>query len=445
MSASPLDSALFGGLLGDPEIAAILSDDAEIAAIIRVEGALATVQARLGIIPALAGRDLAERLAEIRIAPDKLAAGVARDGVIAPSLVAALRDELPPELAHWLHWGMTSQDAQDTALVLRLRHVLQLFDQRLEKLIGDLARLARAGNDLPCLARTRMQAAAPTLFGLRVAQWFAPLIRHRQRLIELRPRLLTVQLGGAAGNLGVFGDQALPLMDGLADELGVTRAEPWHKGRDRFEELAGWLAMVASSLGTIGADVALLSQSEIGEIRLAGAGGSSTLPQKQNPVLAEVLVSLARQAATLAGGVHQAGLHVNERDGAAWTLEWLTVPQLIATTGAALGLARDLVGAIQIDSDRVYANLDATRGLVLAEAASFVLAARMPRAEAAALVKKAVEATMRGQGHLLDHLAAIAPGDMDWSALRQDGAGLAPARALLERLLALASASLTAG
>lgn len=442
MSASPLDSVLFGGLLGDPEIAALLSDEAEITAIIRAESALATVQARLGIIPAQAGRDLSARLAEIQIAPEKLAAGVAKDGVIAPALVAALRAELPPEPAHWLHWGMTSQDAQDIALVLRLRDMLELFDRRLADLIRDLARLARTGENLPCLARTRMQAAAPTLFGLKVAQWFAPLVRHRQRLHELQPRLLAVQLGGAAGNIAVFGDRALPLMDGLADELGLSRAEPWHKGRDRIEELAGWLAMVASSLGTIGADVALLSQSEIGEIRLAGAGGSSTLPQKQNPVLAEILVSLARHAATLAGGVHQAGIHVNERDGAAWTLEWLTLPQLIATTGAALRRALDLVGAIRIDTDRVDANLDATRGLVLAEAASFALAARLPRAEAAALVKKAVEATMRGQGHLLDHLAAIAPGDMDWSTLKQDGAGLAPARALLERLLALAAASL---
>jgi 3-carboxy-cis,cis-muconate cycloisomerase len=445
MSASPLDSVLFSGLLGDPEIAALLSAEAEIAAMIQAESALATVQARLGIIPAQAGREMSAHLAKIRIAPEKLTAGVARDGVIAPALVAALRSTLPPDLAQWLHWGMTSQDAQDIALVLRLKKALALLDGRLEGLIRDLARLAQNGSDLPCLARTRMQAAAPTLFGLRVAQWFAPLIRHRQRLVEFRPRLMAVQIGGAAGNLAVFGEQALPLMDAVADELGLTRAEPWHSGRDRLEELAGWLAMVASSLGTIGADVALLSQSEIGEIRLAGAGGSSTLPQKQNPVLAEILVSLARQAATLAGGVHQAGIHVNERDGAAWTLEWLTLPQLIATTGAALKRAHDLVGAIQIDTDRVHANLEATHGLVLAEAASFALAARMPRAEAAAIVKKAVEANSRDQGHLLDHLAAIAPAGADWDALRQDGAGLGPARALLERLLALAAASLTAG
>jgi 3-carboxy-cis,cis-muconate cycloisomerase len=445
MSASPLDSVLFGGLLGDPEMAALLSAEAEIAAMIQAEGALATVQARLGIIPAQAGREMSAHLARIRIAPEQLSAGVARDGVIAPALVAALRTALPPDLAQWLHWGMTSQDTQDIALVLRLKKVLALLDGRLEGLIRDLARLARNGSDLPCLARTRMQAAAPTLFGLRVAQWFAPLIRHRQRLVEFRPRLMAVQLGGAAGNLAVFGDQALPLMDALADELGLTRAEPWHTGRDRLEELAGWLAMVASSLGTIGADVALLSQGEIGEIRLAGAGGSSTLPQKQNPVLAEILVSLARQAATLAGGVHQAGIHVNERDGTAWTLEWLTLPQLIATTGVALKRAHDLVGAIQIDTDRVHANLEATRGLVLAEAASFALAARMPRAEAAALVKKAVEAKSRDQGHLLDHLASIAPAGADWDALRKDGAGLGPARALLDRLLALAAASLTAG
>jgi 3-carboxy-cis,cis-muconate cycloisomerase len=444
MSLSPLDSALYRGLLGDPEIAVLLSDEAEIAAMIRAESALARVQTRLGIIPADAGALLSRHLDQITIKPEQLAAGVARDGVVAPALVATLRAALPNEVANWLHWGVTSQDVQDIALILRLRDVLALFDQRLRGLIAELARLARASSDLPCLARTRMQAAAPTLFGLRIAQWFAPLVRHRERLREMRPRLLAIQLGGAAGNLSAFGPRALDLMDALADELGLSRAEPWHTGRDRFEELAGWLAMVASSLGTIGADIALLTQGEVAEIRIAGSGGSSTLPQKQNPVLAEVLVSLARHAATLAGGAHQAGIHINERDGMAWTLEWLTLPQLVATTGTALCRARDLVGSIQIDARRVQANLDATHGLVLAEAASFALAAHMPRAEAAALVKQAVEAATRAGGHLLDHLAKTAPTGVDWEGLRQDAAGLDPARALLERLQEAASASLRA-
>ncbi|MGL5445882.1 MAG: lyase family protein [Rhabdaerophilum sp.] len=445
MSVTPLDSALYRGLLGDPDIVSWLSDEAEIAAMIRAERALAIVQARLGIIPTEAGRWLAEHLSHIHIAPETLAAGVAKDGVVAPALVAALRAQLPPEAANWLHWGMTSQDAQDIALVLRLRDMLALFDQRLRDLIVALSRLAEANRNLPCLARTRMQAAAPTLFGLKAAQWFAPLIRHRERLREMRPRLLAIQLGGAAGNLAAFGAQALPLMDGLADELGLARAEPWHKGRDRIEELAGWLAMISSSLGTIGADIAMLSQSEVGEIRLTGAGGSSTLPQKQNPVLAEVLVSLARHAATLAGGVHQAGIHTHERDGAAWTLEWLTLPSLIATTGSALCRGMDLIDAIEIDAKQAQANLQATRGLVLAEAASFRLAAQMPRPAAIALVKRAVEASLNDERHFLDHLTDIAPDGVDLADLRQDGAGLGPGRALLERLLATASDHLKAG
>lgn len=445
MSVSPLDSMLYRGLLGDPEIAALLSDEAEIAAMIRAERALAIVQARLGIIPAGAGQLLAEHLNKIGIAPETLAAGVAKDGVIAPALVAALRARLPAETANWLHWGMTSQDVQDIALVLRLRDVLTLFDQRLEGLIHRLMGLAQAHLSTPCLARTRMQAAAPTLFGLRVAQWFAPLLRHRERLREMRPRLLAIQLGGAAGNLAAFGTQALPLMEALADELGLSRAEPWHKGRDRIEELGGWLAMVASSLGAIGVDTALLSQGEVGEIRLAGAGGSSTLPQKQNPVLAEILVSLARHAATLAGSVHQAGIHAYERDAAAWTLEWLTLPPLIATTGAALLRCDEMLASLRVDAARMLANLEATHGLVLAEAASFALAAHMSRAEANALVKKAVEAAMGSGRHLFDHLAEIAPAGVDWAKMRQDGAGLGPARALLERLLAAASAQLKAG
>lgn len=444
MSVSPLDSALYRGLLGDPAISALLSDEAEIAAMIEAERALAIVQARLGIIPAEAGRALAEQLGDIRIAPETLATGVAKDGVIAPALVAALRTRLPAEAGNWLHWGMTSQDAQDIALVLRLRDVLNLFDQRLESLIRRLIDLAQAHLATPCLARTRMQAAAPTLFGLKAAQWLAPLLRHRERISELRPRLMAIQLGGAAGNLAAFGPHALALMDGLADELGLSRAEPWHKGRDRIEEFGSLLAMIATSLGTIGADLALLSQTELGEVAFAGAGASSTLPQKQNPVLAEILVSLARHAGTLAGGLHQAGIQANERDGAAWTLEWLTLPPLIATTGAALLRCDEMLASLRVDAARMLANIEQMRGLVLAEAASLALAAHMPRAEATALVKKAVEAAIGSGRHLFDHLAELSDAPLDWAELRRAETTLASARALALRILAKAADHLKA-
>jgi 3-carboxy-cis,cis-muconate cycloisomerase len=180
----------------------------------------------------------------------------------------------------------------------------------------------------------------------------------------------------------------------------------------------------------------------VSEAGFAGAGGSSTLPQKQNPVLAEIVQSLARYAVNEAGALLQAGLHLNERDGAAWTLEWLALPPLVATTGAALLRADEMLGALRVDAGRMRANIEATRGLVLAEAASFALAGHLPRPEATALVKNAVEATLGSDRSLLDHLAAMTEVPVDWAAVARAEAMVAPARALLDRLIARAEASL---
>ncbi len=440
MSALSFESALYGGLLSDPEIAHLLSDAAEISAMIRAEKALAIVQARLGVIPAAEAGLLVLALESAFIDSGALAEGFRRDGVAAPALVAELRKQIPPEAAQWLHWGATSQDIADLALVLRLEAVLDLISTRLDELIRVLGLLAREHRQTISLARTRSQAAAPTVFGLRLANWLQPLVRHRQRLDGLRPRLLGVQFGGATGTLSALGDRGIEVMDALADELGLARAEPWHASRDRIEEFGALLAMIAASLGRMGADFVLLSQSEVGEIGFEGAGGSSTLPQKQNPVLAEVLVSLARFAGVQAGALHQAALHVNERDGAAWTLEWLALPPLIGATGTALARAAEALASLRIDPARMRANLDATRGLVLAEAASFALAEHLPRSDATRIVKAAVAATIAGQRHLFDEIAALSEAPVDWEALREPLPYLTSAQTLIDRILAGAEA-----
>lgn len=437
MSLLPLDSSLHRDLLGDPELAALMDERADIAAMIEAERALARAQGRLGVIPEAAAETIDRLLAAVVIAPQDCAAGMARDGVLAPALVAHLRERLPEDAANWLHWGATSQDMADLSLLIRLKQVLGTVDKRLDGLITLLADLAQKHDRTICLAHTRMQAAAPTLFGLRVAGWLAPLIRHRQRLREMRPRLLAAQCGGAVGNLASLGMPGLAVMDALADELGLTRAEPWHTARDRIIECGTVFASLSASLGKIGLDLMLMAQSEIGEASFAGAGGSSTLPQKQNPVRAEVLQSLARHAATLAGGLLHAGQHAGERDGVNWTLEWLTLPQLIVTTGAATLRTQEMLQSLTIHEDRMAQNIAATRGLVLAEAATFALAAHMPRQQASALVKKAVAETLASDQHLFTHLAAMSDAPVAWDALRAPHAYLEPARGLIARVLAL--------
>lgn len=440
MAALTLDSALYGRLLGDEEFGQILSDAAEIGAMIRAEMALAAVQTRLGIIPRAAGEALVAALETVLIDPGALAQAVRRDGVVVPALVAALREQVPAEAAEWLHWGATSQDIADIALVLRLGQLLDIIEMRIDTLIGALGRLAILHRETICLARTRTQAAAPTLFGLRVANWLAPLLRHRRRLGDMRPRLLVVQFGGAVGTLAALGDRGVEVMDALADELGLARGVPWHKGRDGIVEFGGVLAGLCGSLGMIGADLAQLAQSDVGEIAFAGAGGSSTMPQKQNPVLAEALVALARFSAGQVAGLHQTAIHPNERDGAAWTLEWLSLPPLIHTAGAALAHAEAAIAALQVDPARMGANLAATRGLVFAEAASFALAAFMPRSEAAAIVKDAVGALAANGGHLLEAIAARTSAPVDWAGIADGRAALGTAAFLLERIIAEAEA-----
>lgn len=442
MAALSFDSALYAGLLWDPETSQLLGDGAEISAMIRVEKALATVQARLGVIPAEDAGMLVAALDQVFLDPGTLGEGMRRDGVAAPALVMELRAQIGQPFANWLHWGATSQDVADLALILRLKQILMLFRDRLDGLIRALAVLAREHRQCVALARTRSQQAAPTLFGLKAANWLQPLLRHRERIESLIPRLGVVQFGGATGTLAALGTQGIAVMDALAEELGLNPAVPWHAARDRIEECASLMAMIATSLGRMGADFVLLAQSEIGEIGFAGAGGSSTLPQKQNPVVAEILVALGRYAASQAGAIHHAAIHVNERDGAAWTLEWLALPPLVAAAGSALLRAREALEALRVDPARMLANLEATRGLVLAEAASFALSAHLPRGDALRIVKEAVAAVLQGGGHLFDEIAARTEAPVDWDAMRAPLAYLSTAGALIDRIVAEAEAAL---
>ena len=330
----------------------------------------------------------------------------------------------------------------DTGLVLRLRDALALLTGRLDAMIAALAAQAEAHRGVVMAARTRAQQATPTTFGLKIATWLAPLIRHRERLSELRPRLLVVQFGGASGTLAALGDMGIRVMEALAAELDLAAPPlPWHTQRDGLAELAGWLSLVSASLGKIGGDLTLLAQSEVGEVRAGAAGGSSTMPQKANPVGAETLVALARFNAGLLSVLHQAVPQSQERDGVGWTLEWLTLPQMAVATGAALRHAQALLESLEVDAARMRANLEAANGLILAESASFALAGHMPGPEAQALVKAACAEAAAAGRHLIDLLAERTDAPVDWQALRDPAAYLGDSDVLIDRVLAAAGQS----
>lgn len=439
MALTPLDSELTGSLLSDPDALALFGDRAVIRAMLRVEGALARTQGRLGMIPAEAAERIAAVADSLEIPPAVLATGSADAGVPVPALVARLRDAVGGPAAAHVHHGATSQDIVDTGLVLRLRDLLALLEARQADLIALLAGLADRHRHTVMAGRTRTQQAVPVTFGLKVAGWLSALLRQRRRLMEMRPRLLVLQFGGAAGTLSALGDQGLAVAEGLAAELALELpAAPWTAQRDGLAELAGWLSLTSGLLGKIGQDVLLLAQSEVAELREGGGpgrGGSSTMPQKANPVSAEALVALARFNAGMVGQMHQALVHGQERDGAAWQLEWLVLPQMAVATGAALSHALALAGGLQVDAARMRANLEASRGLLLAEAASFALAAHMPRPQAQELVKQASREVLSGGGHLMDLLAARCDAPVDWAALKDPAGYLGSTDRFIDRVL----------
>lgn len=432
-----MSAGIFGPLLGDAEVGAILGDQARARAMVTVEIALAAVEGRLGVIDAAVAAAIEASLTGFAPDLDDLTRGTAAAGVPVPALVAQLRRQVGGEASSFVHWGATSQDILDTALVLQLRDALTLLGRRLDEVIAALARLADQHRGTPIIGRTRFQQAVPTTFGLKVAGWLAPLLRHRDRLGELTPRLLVVQLGGAAGNLVAIGERGVDVMEALATELRLgCPAMQWHSQRDGFGELASWLTLVTGSLGKLGQDVLLLAQNEVGEVREADGGGSSTMPQKSNPIRAEALVTLARRNATLVGGMHQAALHAHERDGAAWQLEWGILPDMVSGTVAALAHAHQLARTMVVDTARMGAVLAATRGLPLAEAASFELAAHLPRAEAQKLVKAACAEALGTDRDLLAILAERAPSlPIDWQEVRRRAEHPACAETLIDRVL----------
>jgi 3-carboxy-cis,cis-muconate cycloisomerase len=346
MTVSPFDHPYLSGLLGDEEVASLFSAAAELEAVLAFEVALAKAEAIEGLIPPAAARAIES--AAHRFSPDvaSLREATARDGVVVPDLVRQLRAAVGEPHAMHLHFGATSQDVIDSGLMLRLSRALPMLEDRLEGLIGYLMGLSVRLEGRRLMGRTRMQAAIPITVADRLLSWRSPLERHVERLEIFTLEGLAVQFGGAAGTLDKLGGKAEAVRAALADELGLADTPQWHSQRDRIMELAGLLAAVTGSLGKIGQDIALMADRG-GEIVLSGGGGSSAMPHKQNPVAAEALVTLARFNAAQLGGLAQAAVHEQERSGAAWTLEWLILPQMVVACGAALRLAGTLLSSIE--------------------------------------------------------------------------------------------------
>lgn len=439
MSFFPGDSKLFAPLFSDARIAAVFSDEAYLKRLIEVEVALARVQGKLGVIPRDAAEAIAARAHSFEPDVDRLTAATRLDGFPVIGLLAQLREHLGGDAAEVLHWGASTQDVIDTALVLQLRDVVTLIEEDVLRLVRQLAALAERHRDTLMAGRTHAQQALPTTFGLKVATWLVPLVRHLDRLRELRRRLLVVQLGGGAATLASLGERGLEVQRAFAAELGLgVPLLPWHTQRDALAELAGWLSLVTGSLGKLGQDVILMTQSEVAEVNESSdrsRGGSSTMPQKSNPIRSEVLVAAARQNAALLSSMHHALIQEHERATHGWQLEWLALPQMVSLAAGAVQGALTITGELEVNPDRMRANVEASHGLMLAEAASLLLVRHFPRAEAKTLVQQAVAVSAQTGRHLIEVLRASVNAPVDWESIDDETKYLGTARTMTDAVL----------
>jgi 3-carboxy-cis,cis-muconate cycloisomerase len=422
---STLDSAIFAPLFNDDEVSNLLSDVAFVRGLVEVEVALARAEARVGVISASAAEQIAKVQAD-KIDIAALAKGTTRSGFPIIALVQELRKQVGANAATYVHWGATTQDIMDTACVLQLRAVIELIGKRIGEIVRHLSALADKHRGTVLAGRTHGQQALPITFGLKVAGWLAPLNRHGERLEEIQRRLLVVQFGGAAGTLAALGDKGLAVTNELAKELNLrVPAMPWHAQRDCVVEFAGWLSLVTGSLAKMAQDIILLAQTEVGEVGESGEvdrGGSSTMPQKSNPITSELILAAARTNASLLSALHNAQIQEHERATHGWQVEWLTLPQMIMLTGGALKHAAYLAKNLQVDAAAMRANIERANDVVLAETAVFALAKAMPRAQAEELVKKACGTAVGENRPLIDVVKELAgdfikPGSVDWQAL----------------------------
>ena len=435
MPFGAFDSALTAPLLADAETAGLLSDRSLAEAMVTVERALARVQGALGIIPADAARAIDAALSDYRPDLQSLGNGTAASGVPIIALVADLRRAVPEAGREHVHVGATSQDVVDTALLLRLKDAVNRIEGRLVDVIAALTGLADGHRRTVMAARTRTQQAVPTSFGLKAAGWLAPLKRQRRRLEAVRRDLLVIQFGGAAGTLAALGEAGLAVADGLADDLGLGRADgPWHTARDGVLGFGDWLSRTTAALGKLGQDLLLLGQNEVGEVRLAAGGGSSAMPQKANPVAAEMLVTLARANATALAGLHHTAIQEHERGGPGWTLEWISLPPMVVATSTALGLTGDILAGLQVDAERMRKNLGLDTGLILAEAATVALSPSLGRTAAQDLVRQACRDAPAEGRSIIDLLAERTKVPIDWDRLRDPAAYLGSADAIIDRI-----------
>src|SRR4051794_12227303 len=399
-------SSLLTPLISSAAMRAILDDPARVQRMLDFEVALARAQARIGIVPAPAAERIAEAARADRYDLAALGEAAVAAGNVAIPLVNALTAEVAKidatkidaartdaAAAGYVHWGATSQDVIDSALVLELRAAIDALIADLDRAIAGFAAAAARHRRTATVARTWMQHAVPMPFGLKLAGYAAALARSRERLQRLRHEALVLQFGGAAGTLAALGDRGLEVAERLAALLDLPLPEaPWHNHRDRLAEVASAFAILTGTCGKIARDVSLLMQTEVAEAfepAAPGRGGSSTMPHKRNPTAAATALAAATIAPNLLATICAAQVQEHERALGGWQAEWPAFPALALVTSGALDAIVDIAEGLEVDEARMRVNLAETRGRIMAEAVSFALASKLGKHEAHGIVEEA--------------------------------------------------------
>ncbi|MGH6689441.1 MAG: lyase family protein [Gammaproteobacteria bacterium] len=392
------------------------SADAFVRAMLDFERALAEAEGDAGVIPQEAARVIASACADVSLSPETLAREGKRSGSLAVPLVKALTERVAradARAAAFVHYGSTSQDVLDTALVLCLKPCLVDAEGVLATSVTRLAGHARRHADVVMLGRTLMQPATPITAGVKIARWAAALHRCRLRLAEARERALCIQLGGAVGTLDALGSQRVSVRHGLAMRLQLREASAWHDQRDELLRTMAELAIVTEIVGKLARDVALLSQAEIGEMLESpptkGVGGSSAMPHKRNPVACLQALAAALRAPGLMATLLSSSLGEHERALGGWQAELVTIPELVDAAGSALDALERIAAGLVVNAERMRANLDALQGLVFSERLARVIARDTDRTSALALVDDWSAVAVTERRHLKDVALAARP------------------------------------
>jgi 3-carboxy-cis,cis-muconate cycloisomerase len=407
--ANPIEYEMYSDMLSTLEMRAVFSERATLASWLITWASMAEAQAEHGLIPEQAAARIADVSRSLVLSGPEMAADTRKVGRgIAPAL-RRLRAAVGKDVANHVHVGSTTQDIMDTGLALQIKDGIGLLEKDVRALIEKLVRLARDHKATVMAGRTNGMQAAPITFGLKVAVWLSEVTRGYERLRQIKPRALAVQLGGPVGTFDVMGPDGIAIRQTMAGKLGLTvYPVGWYTSRDGIAELLFSIGLLTSAVGHIAVETGILIRSEIDEVREggeAGRGVSSAMPQKSNPRSTEYVEGLARSIQSRAAGLYQILWQSNERNGGVWIAEWSLVPEHFLLASSALRHANDLIGGLAVNKEQMLANLDLDGGAILAEAFAAALAPALGRMVAYDVVKAASQKARATKRRLADTIA----------------------------------------